>query len=365
MLVGMRDVLFQRVLDDPDDREALAVLGDWLAEQGDPRGRFILTQLALEAPTLDDARRTALAAEEAALLEAHQRDWLGPLAGPLLDAERTGSSPKWRFARGFLDTLGLTDATVQVAEALGASEEARFLRSLSVEHCWDEDRALDLLAEASLPNVRRLRYGDGSGSIVEEGFAAALAAGMPRLEDLAVSGRRVETSRLFALKLPHLRSLSVCCAHAFEVGALASNASLARLEALELVPHAIEPGDEDGGYLTADHLRSIVRSPHLRGLERLTLQMCTAGDEGCRELVASGALGRLEELDLTYGEITDAGAEVLAGCPELGRLKRLVLVGNSLTERGVRALQATGVALVAGSQQQWQDREYLAFGDWE
>ncbi|MEZ4237839.1 MAG: TIGR02996 domain-containing protein [Myxococcota bacterium] len=356
--------LYEAVRQDPDDLSALNVLADWLSERADPRGAFIHTQIQLEDPDLPAERRAELKAQEAALLAEHQRAWLGDLAALLLDTPRAWDAPQWQFRRGFLHTLDLRDITTERVEALAAAEERVFVRSFAVAFCWGDEDALDRLFDLTLPNVRRLTYGDGTGSLPEEGRAATLASGMPRLEEIAVSGRSVETRGLFRQAMPALRELTVSCARHYAVATLAGNASLGQLQSIEFVPHARELDDDDRGYLTGEHVRMLARSPHLTALKRLHLQGCTAGDAGCRELVASGLLRRLEVLELPYGEVTDDGARALAD--GLGALKRIDLSGNSLTEAGVAALKATGVALQAGNQEQWRPhRGYLAYGDCE
>ncbi len=107
---------FERALAaDPHEMAGWGAHADHLSEQGDPRGEFMLVQLALEDESLPKAKRTALKKEEAALLEKHERDWLGPLAAITLDAEHV---PFWgggkqgtrapvahRFDRGWLSRL--------------------------------------------------------------------------------------------------------------------------------------------------------------------------------------------------------------------------------------------------------------------
>jgi uncharacterized protein (TIGR02996 family) len=54
--------------DDPDDARAYAVYGDWLQEQGDPRGELIaLQQAAEEDPSLAGAARACFEQQLASL----------------------------------------------------------------------------------------------------------------------------------------------------------------------------------------------------------------------------------------------------------------------------------------------------------
>jgi uncharacterized protein (TIGR02996 family) len=64
--------LLELVWANPTDSGVRAVYGDWLVEQGDPRGELIALQLA--PPTEKSPRRIEL------LIEKHWKQWLGPLA---------------------------------------------------------------------------------------------------------------------------------------------------------------------------------------------------------------------------------------------------------------------------------------------
>ncbi|MFT3706303.1 MAG: TIGR02996 domain-containing protein [Archangium sp.] len=64
--------LLEAVWANPTDPAVRAVYGDWLVEQGDPRGELIALQLA--APTEKSPRRIEL------LIEKNWKKWLGPLS---------------------------------------------------------------------------------------------------------------------------------------------------------------------------------------------------------------------------------------------------------------------------------------------
>ncbi len=84
--------LFQAVYDDPTSDAPREVLGDALLEANDPRGEFLVLQLA-------EARGRTLTREEKRrekeLLEEHAETWLGPLAGWIRKGDRV-------FRRGFV-----------------------------------------------------------------------------------------------------------------------------------------------------------------------------------------------------------------------------------------------------------------------
>jgi uncharacterized protein (TIGR02996 family) len=84
----MRQAFERAILEDADDPANYAAYADWLFEQGDPRGEFMQVQLALEDERRPRSERAGLREREAALLAAHQSEWLRPLAPFLLSGER-------------------------------------------------------------------------------------------------------------------------------------------------------------------------------------------------------------------------------------------------------------------------------------
>lgn len=89
-VVKMARALLAEIHADPDDLGARAVLADLLIRQGDPRGEFIALQLS-DGDT---------AAREAALLEAHWREWAYPLS-TMMKRSALG------FQNGFLHSVRL------------------------------------------------------------------------------------------------------------------------------------------------------------------------------------------------------------------------------------------------------------------
>src|SRR5438876_12253455 len=81
----MRAALEAAILAHPEDIANHMAYADWLAEQGDPRGEFIQVQMRLEQEGLKAADRKKLQKREQELLKKYEREWLGSLAGPVLD----------------------------------------------------------------------------------------------------------------------------------------------------------------------------------------------------------------------------------------------------------------------------------------
>jgi uncharacterized protein (TIGR02996 family) len=358
---SMRETFELALTANPDDLSASMAYADWLSEQGDPRGEFIQVQLALENAA---AKRDELLQREAALLQQHQKAWLGELAEPFLERDDI----TFRFRRGWLDEVQIGQMREDLAGLLAAAPEIRLLRRLAVldpnqppldlgeaygAHvlvgtAWfeeDEEVALvPLLESPYLSNIRIFQLGDAEHERcdVGDGPIAGLIEKMPRLEVLHLFVWKLdEIERIFSMSLPRLRSLRVGGVFNYPVEALAQNASLAAVEEILL-----QPASPDGHYkLYPQDCSALVSSPHLEALVHLRMPFLWAGDNACQGIVESGALSRLKTLGLPYSAITDAGAGLLAGS-DLSHLEALDLVGNHMTEEGIARLRAKGVNLL-------------------
>src|SRR5262245_38724991 len=91
------------ILDAPDDDDVRLIFADWLLERGDPHGEFIQVQVQLAKLTEDAPQRKALDARQAALLAAHEDEWIGLVKK---------FAKHHRFARGFLDFINIDADTL-------------------------------------------------------------------------------------------------------------------------------------------------------------------------------------------------------------------------------------------------------------
>src|SRR5262245_8654500 len=78
MTSGLRSALEVALAANPDDLAAHMAYGDYLAEQGDPRGELVQVQLALEDPSRSASQRKSLQKREKELLARHLPTWMGP-----------------------------------------------------------------------------------------------------------------------------------------------------------------------------------------------------------------------------------------------------------------------------------------------
>jgi uncharacterized protein (TIGR02996 family) len=388
---ALRQALESALVEKPDDLAAHSAYADFLTEQGDPRGEFIQTQLALERPDLPADERRRLRQRERKLLAAHARTWLGGLAeevlgppdDPVEDSEDAPCS--YRFARGWLERIVLRrDYSIDLPEALAQAPEVRLLRELVLEydeHSWRGGgrslAATEVLARSPfLTNIRVFRLGEEVEDDWEEFHGTQsehvvdLVAALPCLEELHLLVNSYDPARLF--ELPNLTHLRVLRLYHLEgrhpLEKLAANPALANLTHLLIHPHGQEVEDEPPrSFLDLAGVRAL-RSPHLGNLTHLRLRLSDLGDEGIREIIASGILKRLKVLDLRHGCVTDAGARLLADCPDVRRLERLDLDRNGLTRAGVRLLKGLGISVRANDQQtpdELEERVFFTEGDVE
>jgi uncharacterized protein (TIGR02996 family) len=319
-----RAALEQALAENPDDLAAPMAYGDFLAEQGHPRGEFIQVQLALEDPTRRPEERRLLQQREKELLREHEREWLGELAPLLLGTtqeqealfaaempdhlsrvEYTTEHMHFRYswARGWLERFECDNLGVEMARKLGRALVARLLRALACR--GDEAAAVFRYAEGPdlppskyahgvryfrpcevlghYPAVRNLRvfqYGsevdpeeDSYHSGTQFDQLAPLVERMPRLEELSIFGHiylpeagMADFGRLFAsATLSNLRILRYYHGIVYPLEALADNPALGRLTHLLCFPHSGAGYDSEenafGGAITRDHVRAAAGSP--------------------------------------------------------------------------------------------------------
>jgi uncharacterized protein (TIGR02996 family) len=238
----LRAAMEAALADDPDDLATHAAYGDFLCEQGDPRGEFVQVQLALEDESRPPQERQRLRRRERELLDAHEREWLGELAPLLLgtpeerlalftaelaatdlildeeDFPEDGLRFSHGWARGWLDALDCSCLTTRMVRALGRAPVARLLRAFVYRHQFfgyrptadlfrheagadapagvDPHDLLPVELLAHYPAIRNLRvfqfgrHADPEEDTYHDGAQFRSLAGllerMPRLEELSV-----------------------------------------------------------------------------------------------------------------------------------------------------------------------------------
>lgn len=116
------------ILASPDERDAYLVYGDWLTEQGDPRGELVTIQAALD----DAPGDKKLKARVGALHKAHDREWLGELWETRFeDSFRPPNTFRWRW--GFVESAWLRDSLRESYRVLRAMPSTAFVRDLRLD----------------------------------------------------------------------------------------------------------------------------------------------------------------------------------------------------------------------------------------
>ncbi len=384
----------EAIQQNPDDFTPYGVYADWLSEQGDPRGEFIRIQWQLEDENVKAAARKKLQTEEKKLLKMHQNDWLGELGDifskyPIKGSENFSKERlkfKYRFARGFLDSIHTTELLPDFADALVKSPCALMLRSLHIDAIisgyelledfeeyenknWDEDGypSFDILVRGKFPNLRSLviSEGDDANCHMATDGVDKLVKNSPLLETLHLDSHEVNAKRLFKLPMAKLRSLTVNCETEYPFSVLAKNKSLTNLESITCYPHGLEYDDDP--YIVEEDIKAIAKSKTLTSLKRLKLTGTHFGDAGIQHLVDSGLIRKLDSLLISYGSVTDEGATMLSEMNDKGLLREVDLSNNYLTKDGIDALKKLkGVKINTKGQLSGDpndEKEHLWYGD--
>jgi uncharacterized protein (TIGR02996 family) len=285
--VSEREALLKAVCDNPDDDTPRLVLADWLDENGEPeRAEFI--RLQIEIAALPDGKtKQKKQAREKKLLAAHGEEWTEPLK----EFESGYFGEPFRFARGFIESIGLDDETLI-------------------------ERGEELFA---LAPIREVRFGE-----LEEYEDIAKCKHLLRLSTLDLTGSGMATE------------------FDFDVNRLFRSKYLANLTTL------IARGKDDNGHLDAGGLRALAESKHLAKLQCLDISnnwMFGTHQYAPRAAACRKALWKLgenkpalRELRLSNIGLLDRDLSGLVTQKWVGQLRVLDLSRNGLAEAGCRAL---------------------------
>jgi uncharacterized protein (TIGR02996 family) len=344
----------EAVIADPEDDTPRLVYADWLEERGDPRGRFIRVQCALERTAPDDRRRSVLEDEADDLLAEYEAEWTAPLQG---------TANGWRFLRGFVEWVE-ADGTTFLEQA--ASWFAAFpLRGVRFQRITGLPRP-KASALAANPLLGRLEALEFSGRHLDDRDFCQLVASphLGRLTAVCLHGQEIEATGLSALLnsrwMPQLRrlDLSDCRSigdRAARLLAAASQGSGLRtlnLAATNLTARGVADlfGSrcltglrelDVGAALTRDdvapHVEVIARSPVFRALSALGVGHRRLEPEQWRHLLAAGDR-TLDRLVVCGCDLTDAAVTAIVAAPRIGGLTALNLASNRVGAEGLRAL---------------------------
>lgn len=349
-----------------DDVQAHRIYGDWLQQQGDPRGELVTVQAERLARPDDEALK---AAESAALAKAAP-SLLGSLAGVEATKAtfRLGFLHSIRLAVGYDDDLGDQD----VVEYFLELDEARWVRELAIGNIGadgelDFTETIERLAATAdrLPSLESLFIGDFDSEDCELswsnlGDVSPLLTAFPKLRALKLRAGQLELERL---DFPALERFAI------ETGGLTG----ANLEVVRKAPWprlrslSLWFGQEEYGCdCTVDGVAPLLERSDLQ-LTHLGLANAEFTDELVPLLVKSPLLPKLESIDLSLGCLTGAGARTLVEHRDrLKHLKRLDLSRNCLTDADVELVRDLCAEVLVDDQEEERAEDgqrYAAVGE--
>jgi len=340
----------------PHDYTLHCAYADYLHEHNDPRGEYILIQLALEDRNQPVERLREMEQRAFQIREKHQAKWLGPLA-PYVLIDRRGRSVaepgepavQITWKRGWVDMLNCSHLYPSLQGAIATSPATRLLGGLEIlldemADAENQNRAsLNRIRESGrLQNIRNFQIRCPHTPLplrrlnLEEAFRA-----MPHVEEFYLHVPHLSVERVFSNSYPKLRSLSIATySQRMPIALLGRNAGIPDLSYLRLEWH--RDFDRPLQPFTASEISDFFRSPYLTKMKELIFRLPGFGDDGVRELIDSGFINRLERLNLRGCVITDTGAQLLAACRHVRNLQTLHLGNNLLSPIGIEALAEVG-----------------------
>ncbi|MCP3059529.1 TIGR02996 domain-containing protein [Myxococcus sp. K38C18041901] len=321
--VGDAEALLARVLAEPGDDEARAVLADVLLEQGHPRGELIALQLEATRRALTAAERK----RERELLKSARKELLGPLDEVL--------KPDCVFTRGFLSHAALKQGN--------ASGLQRAIQKTSGHPLWATVEHLEGRGDYDIttdPVMKSLR------SLVNSDVRTQDLAKRPGLESLAMRGALDQWVELAQdpSAFPALRHLDIFAFHWWAARFLDSPL-VSRLERLQLRVYVSGPS-------AAEALALIPLVPRLK-VPDLTFRLVRndSKDWSCGFRFVRGPDGRHEvhlfttAMNEPYEQLVRD--DLLAGLERIDRLEpfkrsKLILDHRLRTDARHEVLQRVG-----------------------
>lgn len=284
-----RGTLLGAILENPESDEARQVYADQLIGNNDPRGEFILVEIALAGP-LSIRKREQLAARRLELIKAHSDKWW------------PYSASHWRTHKGFLQAVhGSWKQIKAIAPKLFDAEP---VTEVSISGIEDEKDLAALIKAPWLPRIHRLIMRGLPG---DDGFnMLANAPQFANLRALNVTGNELGSDALGEM----------------------TNA-LPRVQNLVLTGNPI--GDEG--------IEALSKWKQLANVDTLYLSTCEISEEGIDQLFAGAPLAKLAKLTLSNNELGDEGAGVLVkAAARMPALEHLEMTNCGLSASSAKAL---------------------------
>ncbi len=343
--------LLRAIAANPDDDAAKLVYGDWLIQQGSPRGELIQLEIAFARMDDFDDRRKATKARITALYREHGEAWLRPFRGLNIPGVELA------FDRGIVAKIrGSSRALAAAAPRILAG--APLVASMTIE--VGTIRELDPLAGSPLLALMRGLELTHHTPVRPTGWAA-LAVPEVRsivLSSIAAGPEDLEPLLAVAAKLGSL-TLSKCRLNRGALEPLARAAC--PLTKLDMPAHKQGPrlGELLGGNpalrglvtlgIAGNELGSAGLAallPALRHVEHLDVRGCGLAIADLERLLVAGVLPRVRELLIGGQQVNDAFIATLASWSGAEHLRKLHLGNAGVTAKAARVL--AGSPLLAG-----------------
>lgn len=368
----------------PSDRDAYAVFGDWLQEQGDPRGELISLQLGYKDK------------QAKALIEKHLDYFLGPLAEHQTVHDEGGNNggshlrstaqeAEWQktqqqaflWRNGYIyrcrlskdeyqDETNWEGQTVDILEQVFAHPSGRYVVELAFQSNGDpnEDNLqdiIDLIGKKAPPTVRKITFGDNVDQISwhHTGSLAKMWKGVPNLKTLEIETGDFDVGKIVAPNLE--RAIFITGGLSKSCGKGIATGDMPKIKHLEIYYGT----DNYGGDCTVKEVLPLLARTDLTKLEYLGLKNSEFADEIARNLKGAKILKGLKTLDLSLGTLTDEGAQALADAKDsLAHLDVLDLHHNYLTKDGLKLVKGLAKKVITTEQQEGgEDDRYVAIAE--
>ena len=361
------------IFEDPGDLEAWAVYGDWLQEEGDPRGELISLEVAAERG--NDSPAASKRRDE--ILAEHKNAWLGKKLVDAIEMQIDGEELleiEWKFGffhkltvRGNYDYGG--DMTpVEMFRELLKLESFKFVHEIEFG-CTDlegetdfDDVMLPLSKVGKLASIRRLTVGeydyeDQEITWVKVGNVGRLWPVLPNLEYLKVRGGGIALGKAEHDKLQALH-LETAGLPKDAVKSLAA-AKFPNLVTLDAWIGNEERSEEHGEHSDIDDLKPMLSGAGLPKVKHLGLKNCDYQDDIAVALATAPIVAQLDSLDLSMGVMAEAGARaIIEHSGHFAHLKKLILDDNCIDDAEVAALQEKfGDKVEIGDQEPSEDED--------
>ena len=369
---GAAAELEEAIFADPDDLDAWAVYGDWLQEQGDPRGEVVSLEIRAARGKISSAEQQRCDA----LYKEHETGWLGELLLEAVEMQIDGDEVlDLEMQFGFIRKAKIRTAAGYVGpkvdelfRELIQLESFKFIHELrlGVNDLGGNasfDPALQAIAKLGrIKSLRRLVVGDFDMeeqelTWVEGGDSGPLWAAVPNLEDCKIRGSGIELGVLEHAKLETLviETAGLTKTSVASLGTCKLPA-LTRLEAWLGVGYRSEDYGEHG---SVDDLWPMLAGEGVPKLQHLGLLNCDYADEIAAALVSAPIVSQLKDLDLSMGTMSEVGARALVeNADHFAHLERINLDHNCMDDREVEALRdAFGDRVSVRHQEPAEDEE--------